>query len=133
LPYSYPKVLQTLGDHLRKQRLDLKLHQREVAQILGADTDSVTNWEKNRTAPTLPFLPKIIEFLGYVPLSIIPRNYGEKIALYRKLAGLSQEELARRLRVDPGTLGKWENGKSQPSPKLFQKLEDFFKENLFRD
>jgi DNA-binding XRE family transcriptional regulator len=84
----------------------------------------------NRTAPTLLFLPKIIEFLGYVPLSIMPRNSGKKIAFYRRLLGLSQEGLARRLGIDPGTLSKWENGKSQPSEELLQKFMAFLGEGL---
>jgi hypothetical protein len=35
-PYS--KELKTIGEHLRKRRLDLNLFQKDVAAILGADT-----------------------------------------------------------------------------------------------
>jgi transcriptional regulator with XRE-family HTH domain len=133
LPSAYPKSLKTLGDHLRKKRLDLKLLQKEVAEILGSDTTTVNNWEKNGTYPSLPFLPRIIAFLGYVPLAILPENPGEKIAVYRRLAGLSQEKLARRLGIDPSTLGRWENGKSQPSKGLLQKLIVFFNERPIRN
>jgi hypothetical protein len=48
LPRAYPQVLSTIGDHLRKRRLDLGLLQRQVADQLGADPCSVTNWELNR-------------------------------------------------------------------------------------
>ena len=61
---AYPKELKTLGDHLRKRRLDLKLLQKEVAQKLGVNQDTICNWENNRTSPTLRFIPKIVEFLA---------------------------------------------------------------------
>jgi transcriptional regulator with XRE-family HTH domain len=127
---AYPESLKSLGDHLRKKRLDLKLFQRDVAQIVGADTTTVFYWESNRVTPSLKYLPKIIDFLGYVPLDILPEKPGEKIAFYRRLLGLGQRELGRLLGIDPSTLWKWENGKSQPSPKLFEKLEGFFKGSL---
>jgi len=60
LPRSYPQVLTTIGDHLRKRRLDLGLLQREVAERLGVDKTTITNWELNRTTPALRFLPPII-------------------------------------------------------------------------
>ena len=56
-----------MGDHLRKKRLDLGLLQRDVARRLGVDTASVTNWEKNHNVPMPQLIPRIIEFLGYVP------------------------------------------------------------------
>ncbi|MBI1805486.1 MAG: helix-turn-helix transcriptional regulator [Ignavibacteria bacterium] len=49
---AYPRDLRTLGDHIRKRRLDLGLHQKDVAARVNATTSSVTNWEKNRTSPT---------------------------------------------------------------------------------
>ena len=67
LPRFYPQVVSTIGDHLRKRRLDLGQFQRQVAEQLGADHCSVTNWELNRTQPALWFLPAIVRFLGYVP------------------------------------------------------------------
>lgn len=32
----------------------------------------------------------------------------------RRYLGLSQEAMARRLRVDPGTLARWEQGEREP-------------------
>ncbi len=117
----YPRKLITLGDHLRKKRLDLNLLQKDAAKILGADDLSIVNWEKNRTEPSLEFLPRIADFLGYVPLPILPEEPGKRIVVYRRLMGLGQEKLARLLGVDPGTLGKLEKGKLL-SPELQWKL-----------
>lgn len=55
-----------IGDHIRKKRLDLGLTQIEVAEIIGVKESTVWNWEHG-TEPELRHIPKIIEFLGYVP------------------------------------------------------------------
>jgi transcriptional regulator with XRE-family HTH domain len=65
----YPKGISTLGDHIRKRRLDLKLLQMQVAEQIGVDEATVTNWERNATIPALRFIPAIIQFLGYDPSS----------------------------------------------------------------
>jgi len=41
LPLGYPQILKTLGDHLRKRRLDLNLLQKEVAEIIGVDETTI--------------------------------------------------------------------------------------------
>jgi transcriptional regulator with XRE-family HTH domain len=73
LSCHYPCELTSLGDHLRKKRLDLKLLQKDVAEILGADDLWIVNWEKNRIEPLLEFLAIIVDFPEYVPLSILPK------------------------------------------------------------
>jgi len=122
--------LETLGEHLRKRRLDLGLLQKEVAQRLGVHKDTICNWETNRTSPPLRYLPRIIQFLGHVPHYITPETFGERILAVRRLLGLSQRELARRLGVDPGTLGRWERGKGRPSKRLGERLVAFLSRHL---
>ena len=61
--YAYPKELNTLGDHLRKRRLDLGLLQREVAERVGVDETTILNWEKNRTRPSAKISARITSFL----------------------------------------------------------------------
>lgn len=120
-----PKLLSTtLGDHIRKKRLNLKIFQRDVAKILGTDTDTVTYWETNRTEPSPTFIPKIISFLGYVPLSILPEDPRKRFVAVRRLIGMSQKEFANILSVDQRTLRKWENGKrlSADFEKTFSEL-----------
>jgi len=108
LSSQYPQAPTTLGDHIRKKRLDLKLLQKDVAKILGTQIDTVTYWENNRVELSLDFLPKIINFLGYVPLSIISDDTRRKLVTYRRLLGYSHDELAIKLEIDPGTLLNWE-------------------------
>ncbi|MDD3926411.1 MAG: helix-turn-helix transcriptional regulator [bacterium] len=127
LPEAYPKRLDTIGDHIRKKRLEMKLMQSQVAEIIGVTENSITNWEKHRTTPAFWHLPKIIEFLGYVPdtitKSISGMSLGEKIVAYRKIAGISQLSLARQLGVDPCTLSKWEKNMSIPPKRFLKAIE----------
>jgi transcriptional regulator with XRE-family HTH domain len=129
LPDQYPQTLTTLGDHLRKKRLDLGLHQSAAARLPGATTDTVTHWENNRAEPSIPFLPKIISFLGYVPLSFLPEDHRQRFVAYRRLAGISQEECAKKLGVDPGTLRRWERGRTI-SKECEKKISALFLETI---
>jgi transcriptional regulator with XRE-family HTH domain len=58
-----------LGEHLRKRRLDLGLPQADVAELLGANENTVWNWENGRSTPALRFMPSIVAFLGHLPCS----------------------------------------------------------------
>ena len=65
---GYPQNPVSIGEHIKKKRMDLKLFQSDVAKIFDVSTDCVTYWENNRSTPQIIFYPKIIEFLGYSPL-----------------------------------------------------------------
>jgi transcriptional regulator with XRE-family HTH domain len=118
--------LETFGDHLRKKRLDLKLLQKDVARIIGVDEASVHNWERDLRKPSIAIIPKILKFLGYVPFEITTGSLEEKIKTQRRILGLSQKALAKRLKIDPGTLARLEKGKGRPTKEFLQTLSDFF-------
>src|SRR5262249_15970935 len=112
-----PRQLKTLGDHIRKKRIELGLLQRQVAHLLGADSQSVNEWERNYHQPSLRLLPAIAAFLGYdVENGSDEAPLGLKIVSKRRRLGLSQKALAERLRIDEGTVRKWERGQSQRRP-----------------
>jgi len=127
LSSAYPRTLKTLGDHLRKKRLDLNLLQKEVAQKIGVCVPSIYSWENNLAMPAIKYVPKLIEFLGYVPFDTSTLSVGEKIVIYRRLLGLSQKRLAQHLGIDPFTLGKWEKNKRRPPQSFLEDLTTFFK------
>ena len=121
---AYPKTLTTLGDHIRKRRLDLGLWQKDVAATLGVTESTVTNWELNRVTPEFTHLPCIIAFLGYAPppFDTMPDNIVERMRVYRLTNGLSQEKFAKLIEVDETTIAKWERGDHEPSKKLIEKV-----------
>ncbi|MGV7222237.1 MAG: helix-turn-helix transcriptional regulator [Nitrospinales bacterium] len=64
---NYPNELNTLGDHIRKRRLDLELLQKDVAGIIGVTSDTIYNWENNRFQPHIRLISEIMTFLEYCP------------------------------------------------------------------
>ena len=115
----------TLGDHLRKRRLDLGLLQKDVAEEIGVNTSTITNWELNHNFPELRFIPAIIEFLGYWPMDTPTDNLGQQIVMKRTKLGISQKELAQQLCVNPSSLGRWEQDIGKPSQDNYRKVIDF--------
>ena len=117
---SYEKLVKrcpvnpkTIGDHLRKHRIELGLEQTEVAAKLGVCRNSLQHWEQNRGTPLPKQMPAIIQFLGYVPFAEEP-DFGGRIAFLRKCAGLTQEELSRYAGCSEDLIWRWETGRNPP-------------------
>ncbi|MGH8728525.1 MAG: helix-turn-helix domain-containing protein [Burkholderiales bacterium] len=100
----------TLGQHIKKWRLKLKLTLKEAGKLLGTDESSIINWEKGRTVPKVYRLPAIIRFLGYNPLPE-PRTVAERLVTKRLERGWSRKAASRHLGIDESTLRDWEQGK----------------------
>ena len=67
--------------------------------MFDANKDSIANWEKSRFGPSIEFLPKIFEFLGYTPKDLFKaETLPEKILYYRQIHGITQKELAKQSR-----------------------------------
>ena len=114
----YPTEIKTLGDHIRKRRLDLGLFQKQVAKFIGVTTSTVTNWEKNRNKPECKHYPKITDFLGYCPYEQL-ESIGERLRRNRFYLGKTQAEMAEMLNVDPTTLSRWERNISSTSSRYY--------------
>ncbi len=82
------------------------------------------NWENNRSKPKVYLLPKIIEFLGYVPFGSPKETFKDKVKSYRKEHGLSQMKLALLWGIDQTTVRNWENGKHTPIGKMKKKISE---------
>ncbi|HAH31128.1 MAG TPA: hypothetical protein DCL44_02320 [Elusimicrobia bacterium] len=102
---AYPKVLTTLGNHIHKRRLDLGLSQGQVSQILGVGKESVYNWETGKNAPEVRFIPKIYNFLGYVPYIRYTFIMSKNQALAR-IFGTFTERIGRTVRGLHGNILK---------------------------
>jgi transcriptional regulator with XRE-family HTH domain len=120
---AYPKVIMTLGDHIRKRRLDSKLTQKQVARIIHVDEMTIVNWELSLTEPHPKNIPAVIDFLGYVPDNLVAtESLGDKIRKYRMLHGLSRKKLAKVLGIDEAALTRLETGKGKLFPKTLRKI-----------
>jgi len=103
-PLKIPQNPQSWRDRIKKRRLELGLYQAQLAEIVAVTESTVTNWEKNRTSPTLRSRRKVIEFLGYDPIHSHSETLGEKLSQYRKSRSISQKGLAHQIGIDPTTV-----------------------------
>ncbi len=115
---------QTLGDHVKKRRLELRLTQNQTAKRLGINPWTVLNWEKGHTDPPIESMPVIIRFLDYDPFPE-PKSLPERLFAKRRVMGWSIKEAARQLGVDEGTWGAWERGTITPWPRYVRLVERF--------
>ena len=70
----YPAHPKTLGEHLRKKRIDLSLSMTQLSQFLnlGVSDATIEKWEKDISLPSEPYWKRIVEFLGFDPETIKP-------------------------------------------------------------
>jgi transcriptional regulator with XRE-family HTH domain len=124
-PRGYPQELKTLGDHLRKVRLERGLFQDQVASELGVSVQTLLNWERNHTRVQTRFMPKVVAFLGYDPREE-NGQLGDRIRVLRERQGLSQVALAARLGLNASTVVAWERGRIRLAfPKVRKRFEEF--------
>lgn len=103
----------TLGEHLRKRRLELRLTQKQVAERIGVNPWTILNWEKGNTEPPIASMPALLKFLGYAPFPE-PKTLSDRMLAKRRAMGWSIKNAARQLGVDEGTWGAWESGTTVP-------------------
>ena len=113
-----------IGLHIRKRRLALTLTQEVVALKINVSTDCVTFWENGRSKPQIQHMPKIIEFLGYNPVTYENVTIGGRIKNYRITHGLSHKKLGLQLSVDASTVGSWESNKFKPELDSLNRIEE---------
>jgi transcriptional regulator with XRE-family HTH domain len=126
---GYPEIPITVGDHIRKKRMDLGLLQREVAEIIGVTESSVWNWEHG-TEPELQYNPKIINFLGYIPFDCPDDTVG-RLAWYKRAMGMNLDHLGEAMGRDPEQLSDWLSGRHNPFRKNREKIERFLEKQEF--
>lgn len=122
---AYPTEMNTLGDHLRKVRLNRGLSQHDVAKILEVTTDTVTYWENNRNQPTAKFAKAIIEFLRYIPFSLDGCSIGKQLYYARLVTGKTQQEVAKLIGCDESNLRSIELGRRKPGVDTTRKIEEY--------
>jgi transcriptional regulator with XRE-family HTH domain len=104
----------TLGEHLRRRRVLLGLHQWQAAEMLATTAWTYRNWENGKTTSGAVAYRGIVEFLGYHPHPS-PQTLGERLLKLRRCRGLTSRAVAELMKVDQGTFLMWERGKWKPT------------------
>ena len=103
--------------------MDLGFFQWEVAAKIGVTESSVYNWERGKE-PELVHIPKIIEFLGYVPFEC-PDDLLGRLRYFKTVNGMSFERLGAAMQRDPEQLIDWLSGRKQPCKRNLLFLKNF--------
>ena len=131
-PNGYVRQPVTVGDHLRKARIDRSLLQKDVAKLLDVNSCSIYNWENNRGDPEIRFVPAIIKFLGYNPRPY-PSCTIDRLEWFRWSHGLSLERLGVEMTRDPEQLSDWLTGRHKPFRKSLAMIDTFLGKKLNPD
>jgi transcriptional regulator with XRE-family HTH domain len=136
----------TIGEHLRRRRAQLKLHQRQAAQRLHVSTVTLSRWERDHTYPTWDYHARLIEYLGYDafkqtglkdPYGNEPHGVaffavgeseaiGQRIRRKRLELKLTVDQFAKKLGVSDRTLRDWESDTHRPTKKMVERITRFF-------
>lgn len=113
LPKNYTSNPKTIGQHLLKLRIDLKLTQGAAAKRIGVSQTTIGQWERDLATPDVAHMKNVIDFIGYYPFDE-PSTLAERIKKYRYISGLSLEEFGELVDADGATVWTWENERYEP-------------------
>ena len=121
---GYTKKLETIGDHIRKWRINNHLFQADVAKRLDVCEDTIVGWEMRNVNPTVRHIPGIVKLIGYLPIEIDISTFGGRIAMYRYKHGITPKELGLLVSADASTVRAWEAGKNTPHKNRIRHIEE---------
>jgi transcriptional regulator with XRE-family HTH domain len=129
-----------LARNLRRARLEMRMSQRQVADLLGVGQVTVSTWETGRCIPRPENLLQLAELYGRTveqltgrvrPASVLRvsqadgRRLGANLRRARVEVGLTQADAAARLDTDPERISTWERGVI-PATRYLLRLADLY-------
>jgi transcriptional regulator with XRE-family HTH domain len=146
---AVPKHPTTIGGHLRRRRLQLKVFQSEAARRLRVSMVTLSRWECDKVYPTWEHHPSVIDYLGYDPFpscglqdpysnespcvaNLRVPSLGKDIRKRRLELKLTVKECARTIGVDAKTLRGWEGGIHWPDRAKEARITQFLGSNPFQ-
>lgn len=125
---EYSDNPETIGEHIRKKRIETGLLQKYVALLLNVSEDCVTYWENGRSLPQIHHYPRIISFLGYYPLDHETESFAGKLLQIRHCKGLSRNECAALMSVSEDAVRRWEQGTPISNPTYQRRIHSVWDE-----
>jgi len=120
-PKGYPEAPETVGQYLKRRRLDLGMLQKEAAKVLGTNPLVYGSWERGQVVPGANQMARIVRFLGTAPL-VKSASLPGRLREFRRQAGLTQAQLAARVRATQATVSDWELGVHVPPPRFWPRI-----------
>ena len=140
-----PREPKTIGEHLRRRRLELGIFQSEAARKLGVSTVTLSRWECGKVYPTWPQQPAVAAYLGFNPFTnptlgspkgnersgvaiLSPKssdNIGQAIIRHCMKARKTRKQAAKEMGLSPKTVWNWVTGRRQPNARLRARVLEF--------
>lgn len=121
--------LLTIGRRLRARRAELGLTQVVAAAQIGSNAWTYMLWELDRRSPTDRFYPALIHYLGCEPWPA-PTSVAARLRAARLRRGLTKEQAAAVMQVDPGSVSLWESGRGPQHAFHRSAVEAFITEGV---
>lgn len=103
---------------LRAARRQAGLTQVELAAKLGTDGNRVSQWERGAHRPSPTWIGVVANALGVHPAVITGGATVQTLAVLRRRAGLTQDQLGALVGVGGSTINRLERGKTKLSAAL---------------
>ncbi len=133
LKLPYPEALTTIGHHIRKVRYERGLNLPQASKIMQISKATILNWEMGHSEPCVKSIPKIIEFLGYLPFDDeSDQSIGKRLWRYRMREGISIKQLGKLIRSDGVTIARIERNEGKSFDKTIRKIEGYLNRNMIR-
>ena len=68
-----PKEPTSIGGHIRRRRLQLRIFEPEAVRRLKVSTVLLSRWECDKVFSAVPHHPRIEDYLGYNPFKTAPK------------------------------------------------------------
>lgn len=121
-----PHQLRTIGDHVRKRRVELGLRQKDVGDLVGAAKPTVAGWEARGMRPRPDVLARVVELLGYTPNAArSPEDLVKQLKTVRRHFRLPPAVAAEMIGVSVGAVWTWESGRRRPRGRSLDLLRRF--------
>lgn len=127
----------TIGEKIRKTRIEKGLTQKQLADRMGVTQSHVWQYENGLVKPSDKQIKKFSDALGISVNELLSAEesnktenksstmtVGERIREIRQKAGLTQKQLADRMGVTPSHIGQYERGLRKPSNEKIKKFAD---------
>jgi transcriptional regulator with XRE-family HTH domain len=119
-PFQNPPA--TIGEHLKRRRLECGLRQLDVANLIGVSEGAIQHWESDKTEPPIMLMPAVTAWLGYAPYPE-PVGYPARLLAKRRHEGWTMAQAATLVAMSECSWSAWERGITAPRGKVKRRVE----------
>ncbi len=126
-----PEKLETIGNHLKKTRIERNIARKEAACILNAGEGALYLWEESNRTPQFKYMGAICKFLGYIPFDCTDESLSNQLFVARRIMGLTIAKVSKITGVKRQAILNIETGAvERPRKDTLNILQQFIDEQF---